>query len=108
MGTPREFTVKELDSVLRSPKPIFVLDVRQAWEVEIAPLKGALNICLEDLPSQLDQLPPQSDPFVVICHHGVRSLKVALWLRQQGYRAINLKGGINAWSEEIDPTVPKY
>ena len=67
MGMPREFTVKELDSILRSPRPIFVLDVRQDWEVDIAPLKGALNICLEDLPSKLDRLPSHGEPFVMTC-----------------------------------------
>jgi rhodanese-related sulfurtransferase len=106
--TPVEFTVQELNAILKSPKKIFILDVRQDWEVDIAPLKGAVHICLDDLPHNLERLPPQHEPFVVICHHGVRSLKVSSWLRQQGYQAINLKGGIEAWSEEIDPTVPKY
>ena len=108
MVPPRQYTVRELDSILRSPKDIFILDVRQPWEVDVAPLRGAVNIPLEDLPERLHELPDQSDPFVVLCHHGVRSLKVSLWLQQQGYRAINLKGGIDAWSEEIDPTIPKY
>ena len=108
MVIPVEYTAKELDAVLRSPHTIFILDVRQDWEVDIAPLKGAVHIDLDDLPGNLHRLPDPHEPFVVICHHGVRSLKVSLWLRQQGYQAINLKGGINAWSEEIDPTVPKY
>lgn len=108
MVTPREFTVRELSSVLRSPQKVFLLDVRQPWEVDIASLPGAVNIPLDELHNRLDELPAPSDPFVVLCHHGVRSLNVSLWLRQQGYRAINLKGGIDAWSNEIDETIAKY
>jgi len=106
--TPVEFDVQELNAALESPEWMFVLDVRQDWEVDIASLKGAVHICPEDLPHNLSCLPAPHEPFVVICHHGVRSLKVSAWLREQGYQAINLKGGIDAWSENIDPTVPRY
>jgi rhodanese-related sulfurtransferase len=105
---PMEITAQELDTALKNSERMFILDVRQDWEVDLAPLRGAVHICLDDLPANLERLPTHHDPFVVVCHHGVRSLKASTWLREQGYQAINLKGGIDAWSEEIDPTVPRY
>ncbi len=107
-NTPMELTVQELNTLLKTPHKIFVLDVRQDWEVDIARLQGSVHIPLDSIADHLSDLPPYPEAFVVMCHHGVRSLKVTTWLRERGYQAINLKGGIDAWTKEIDPEIPRY
>lgn len=88
--------------------PHAVLDVREPWEVEIAALPGALAVPMAEVPARLGEL-PRDVPLVVLCHHGARSLRVTAWLRAQGLaNAVNLSGGIDAWSADVDPTVPTY
>lgn len=102
-----QMTPKKLFSILNSPKPLPVIDIREGWEREICSLPQSTHLPLGTLDKNLDEL-PKDQGFVVMCHHGVRSLKTVLWLRQLGYEAYNLIGGINSWSEEIDPSVAKY
>ena len=89
-----------------------VLDVREDWERQTASVKPAgfelLAIPMGDVPARLADL-PQDRPLAVLCHHGGRSQRVAMFLEQQGYtRVANIAGGIDAWSQEIDPGVPRY
>jgi rhodanese-related sulfurtransferase len=85
-----------------------VLDVREPWEVEIAAMPGALAVPMGEVPARVGELPGDV-PLVVLCHHGARSLRVTLWLRSRGVAgAVNLGGGIHAWSREVDPAVPTY
>ncbi len=85
-----------------------VLDVREPWEIEIAALEGALAVPMGEVPARLGELPADV-PLVVLCHHGGRSMRVTAWLRSRGLgMAINLGGGIDAWSREVDPAVPTY
>ena len=86
-----------------------VVDVREPWEVETASLEGSLRIPMGEMPARAHQeLDPEAH-IVVVCHHGVRSLSVTAWLRQQGFdRAQSLAGGIDQWSREIDASVPRY
>lgn len=85
-----------------------VLDVREPWEVAIASLPGAMTVPMGEVPARLGDL-PEKVPLVVLCHHGGRSMRVTAWLRGRGVaRAVNLAGGIDAWSREIDPSVPAY
>ncbi|MCU0986098.1 MAG: rhodanese-like domain-containing protein [Acetobacteraceae bacterium] len=85
-----------------------VLDVREPWEVEIAALEGALLVPMGEVPARLGELPADR-PLVVLCHHGGRSMRVTAWLRSRGLaNAVNLGGGIDAWSREVDPAVPTY
>jgi rhodanese-related sulfurtransferase len=87
---------------------IFVLDVREPQEIEIAPFPGAAHIPMGDIPSRLTELDPDRET-VVVCHHGVRSAQVAMYLARMGFeRVLNLSGGIDAWSEEADPSTPRY
>jgi rhodanese-related sulfurtransferase len=102
-----QITPKKLYSILKSPKPINIIDIREDWEREIAYIENSKHIPLSQISENIETL-PKNEGFVVICHHGIRSLKTVLWLRQLGYEAYNLIGGINSWSEEIDPNVPKY
>jgi rhodanese-related sulfurtransferase len=86
-----------------------LLDVREPWEFQIASLPDSLPMPMGDVTSRAHaELDPDAH-IVVLCHHGQRSLSVAMWLRGQGFeRAQSLAGGIDGWSRVIDPSVPRY
>jgi rhodanese-related sulfurtransferase len=86
-----------------------LLDVREPWEFQTASLPESLLMPMGDVTSRAHaELDPDAH-IVVMCHHGQRSLSVAMWLRGQGFeRAQSLAGGIDAWSRVIDPSVPRY
>jgi rhodanese-related sulfurtransferase len=86
-----------------------LLDVREPWEHEAARIEDSTLMPMGDVPGRAFQELDPDAHIVAICHHGVRSLSVAAWLRNQGFeKAQSLCGGIDAWSAEIDPTVPRY
>ena len=93
-----------------SQQPSFVLlDVREPWEYEAARIAGSTLMPMGDVPSRAFQELDPEVRIVALCHHGVRSLNVAVWLRNQGFEnAQSMRGGIDAWSREIDPAVPRY
>ena len=93
-----------------SPSPdILLLDVREPWEVQICALPNCLHIPMGELPDRLHHAVRPDQHIVVVCHHGVRSLHVTRWMREQGYtRTQSLAGGVDAWSARIDPTLPVY
>jgi rhodanese-related sulfurtransferase len=85
-----------------------LLDVRQAEELEIAHIAGATHIPLNELPGRLAELDPKQ-PVVALCHHGVRSEMAGRILERNGFTHVaHLSGGIDAWSQAVDPTVPRY
>lgn len=89
-----------------------VLDVREPWELQLASVPAqdfdVVAIPMNQVPARLAEL-PQDRPIACLCHHGMRSQRVALFLAQQGYTDVaNIAGGIEAWSRERDPTVPQY
>ena len=86
-----------------------LLDVREPWEVATAQMSGSKLIPMGEIPARVFQeLDPEAH-IVAVCHGGVRSLKVALWMRDQGFEKVqSLSGGIDGWSREIDPKVPRY
>ncbi len=87
---------------------VLILDVREPFEIALAPFPGATHIPMGDIPSRLSELDPDRET-VVVCHHGVRSAQVAMYLAQMGFeRVLNLAGGIDAWSEDADPSTPRY
>jgi rhodanese-related sulfurtransferase len=87
---------------------LIVLDVREPEEIAIAPFPDALHIPMGDIPSRLTELDPDAE-WVVVCHHGVRSAQVAMYLAHMGFaRVSNLIGGIDAWSLTADPSTPRY
>ena len=87
---------------------VLILDVREPFEIALAPFPGATHIPMGDIPSRLTELDPDLET-VVVCHHGVRSAQVAMYLAQMGFEHIlNLSGGIDAWSEDADPSTPRY
>jgi rhodanese-related sulfurtransferase len=82
--------------------------VREPWEHGIARIPGARLVPLNSLPAALSTLDPACE-YVVYCHHGMRSLMAARFLQERGMtRVANLSGGIAAWSDEVDPSVPQY
>jgi rhodanese-related sulfurtransferase len=105
-----EISTSDLASKLAAGKPadLVLLDVREPWEYATAKIEGSLSIPMGELPARLQELDPEAN-FVTICHAGVRSMNVAVWLRDQGLEKVqSLRGGIDAWSREIDPKVPRY
>lgn len=93
---------------LQAGERLVLLDVREPEEVALAALPGAVHIPMADIPARLHELDPDA-PIVVVCHHGIRSAQVAGFLAHQGFRAVsNLRGGIDAWSRTVDPSLPRY
>lgn len=90
-----------------------LLDVRESWEFETARIERSVNIPMSTLVARIDEVralqPSAETPIVVICHHGMRSMQCARYLAAQGIDSLfNLTGGIDAWSTQIDPSVPAY
>lgn len=104
-----EITVQELKSMMDGATKPFILDVREAYEYDIANLEGTL-IPLQELPQRVDELEDHRDEMIVVhCRTGGRSAQAVQYLQAMGYdQAVNLKGGVIAWSQEIDPTLPTY
>jgi len=106
----REITVEELaDKIDRGERP-FLLDVRQPWEHDLSRLENSVLVPLPELPSRTADVRPAPGQLVVCyCHHGVRSLRAAELLSGAGLEGVvSLAGGIDAWSQRIDPGVPRY
>jgi rhodanese-related sulfurtransferase len=105
---PSEIDVETLASLTRSGNEPLVLDVREPWEVAICSFQGGLNIPMGDLHGSLNRV-PRDENLVVVCHHGMRSQQVMLWLRGIGFDKVsNLRGGINAWAQRVDPSMAVY
>ncbi len=101
-------TVEELNNMRIENKPHTLLDIREIDEINICSIEGSLNIPMNTLLDNLDKL-PRHNPLIVMCHIGGRSMQVTQWLSQNGFdNAMNLDGGISAWSNEIDDTIPQY
>lgn len=85
-----------------------LLDVREPWEIATAALEGTIDIPLGELPARYTELDP-ARPVAVICHVGGRSARAAGFLASRGFAAVaNIAGGTEAWSRDVDPTVPRY
>jgi adenylyltransferase/sulfurtransferase len=103
-----ETTVEELKKRLDRKDDIFILDVRNPPEYAICKLMGSTLIPLPELPQRFGELDKNRE-MIVHCKSGMRSAKAVQFLRQQGFTKIkNLKGGILAWADKIDPSMPKY
>jgi rhodanese-related sulfurtransferase len=103
-----DISVHELAARRIAGEPIVVLDVREPDELAVASLDGALHIPMDEVPARLAELPADCD-IAVLCHSGRRSAAVSGFLRANGFaRVQNVSGGIDAWSCEVDPEVPRY
>ncbi|VEJ50785.1 rhodanese-like domain-containing protein [Neisseria weaveri] len=98
----------ELKQWLDEGRNITLLDVREDEEVQFCSLPNHLHIPMNLIPLRQNDI-PDNVPIVVYCHHGMRSLYTAMYLENAGFESVyNLQGGIDAWSDQIDPTVPRY
>lgn len=105
---PTDLTPQELRAKLERGEPVFVLDVREPWEDEVAPFPGSHLVPLRTLPGAIASL-PRDQEIVTLCHHGIRSAHAAALLHDAGFaRVLNLVGGTDRWSTEVDPTLPRY
>jgi len=103
MAVIGEIEPVELKRRLTSGDPLRLLDVREPEEVAFAPFPGALHLPMADVPSQLSELDAKAE-WVIVCHHGIRSAQVAVYLARMGFeRVANLIGGIDRWSLTVDP-----
>ena len=103
----QRFSARQLADYLQHHQPRMI-DVREPWEFEICAIETSELIPMGQIPSQL-QLFHESPEYVIICHHGIRSLQVINFLAHHGiHNTINLDGGVDAWAREIDLTMPVY
>ncbi len=108
MSLPAEISVAELKRMHDDAVPFVLLDVREDDELATASVDFAKHIRMATVPERMGELPKDGD-IVVMCHGGSRSDRVARYLRENGFTSVaNLAGGIDAWSREIDSTVPTY
>jgi len=106
METPLEIDVTEAEA--RFNKGVLLLDVREADEVTTCAVAGSRHIPMRQIPENLTSL-PRDQPVLVLCHHGGRSMRVTQFLRANGFANVtNVAGGIDAWAEQIDPTLARY
>ncbi len=104
-----EISVADVKSMRDAGQEFIVLDVREPWEIDVARISGSKHIPMGDIPARFNQELDPDDHIIVVCHHGVRSMNVTAWLRQQGFEKVqSLRGGIDRWSREIDSSVPLY
>jgi rhodanese-related sulfurtransferase len=103
-----EISVRELADMRSAGKRHTVLDVREAREVDVCRLDGALHIPMAEVQARTEELPTDR-LLVVVCHHGARSQMVVDFLRGAGFdNAVNLDGGVDAWACDIDQSMPRY
>ena len=107
---PREISVQELARHIADGGALLLIDVRQPWEHALAALPSSVLIPLGELPGRLADLQPAPGATVIAyCHHGIRSLSAAVFLERAGFENVHsLAGGIDAWSVQVDPAVPRY
>jgi rhodanese-related sulfurtransferase len=111
MTLPLEISPQEVKLRLESGEKLHLIDVREPHEFAQARLQGADLIPMRTVPGELPALEARAEEgtLVVYCHHGIRSLNVVSWLREQGVEACqSMAGGIEAWSLTVDPSVPRY
>ncbi|MFZ0337274.1 MAG: rhodanese-like domain-containing protein [Terracidiphilus sp.] len=105
---PYEISAAEAAQILRE-KGAKLVDVREPWEFAATSIEGSLHLPMGEVPTRAHKELNVDERLVIVCHHGVRSMNVTAWLRRQGFEnAQSLRGGIDAWSLEVDPNVTRY
>ena len=100
--TPTEFAARRSRG-----DDLTLLDVREDWELGVASVENFMHIPMGQVADRLSEI-DRNKPVVVLCRSGRRSFEVAKFLQQNGFEAVNLTGGILAWSRELDATIPTY
>ena len=102
---PSELARWREDAARESP---VLVDVREPWEFDLCRIEGSILIPLGELPRRIEEL-PRGRPLVMICHTGRRSQNAAMFLAQSGFEDVqNLKGGVEGWAVEVDPSMKRY
>ncbi|MGD0739401.1 MAG: rhodanese-like domain-containing protein [Terracidiphilus sp.] len=105
---PYEVSAAEAAQILHENGARLV-DVREPWEFATTHVEGSLHLPMGEVPTRAHKELDMNERLVIVCHHGVRSMNVTAWLRRQGFeKAQSLRGGIDAWSLEVDPNVTRY
>jgi rhodanese-related sulfurtransferase len=103
-----EITAQDASALVAEGKAKLI-DVRENWEYATAHVDRSVLIPMGEFAARAHQELDPEDRLLILCHHGARSLNVTNWLRQQGYEAAqSVAGGIDAWSSQVDPKVPRY
>jgi rhodanese-related sulfurtransferase len=103
-----EISASEASALFKGGQ-VRLIDVREPWEVATAAIEGSLTMPMGEVPARAHQELDPDERLVVFCHAGVRSMNVTNWLRNQGFEQVqSMRGGIDAWSVEIDPKVKRY
>ena len=104
----REISVEELKARRDGGEKPLVIDVREDWELQLARIPDVVHVPMSQIPARIGEFPRDAE-MIVMCHAGGRSMRVAQFLVNQGFTDVaNLAGGISAWSEAVDATVPRY
>jgi len=104
----REISVEELKARRDRGEDPLVIDVREGWELQLARIPGVVHVPMKEVPARLAEFSRDAET-IVMCHAGGRSMRVAQYLVDQGFSNVaNLAGGIAAWSQSVDATVPPY
>lgn len=106
---PKDFALSpsDLSNLIVKRVPHMIIDIREDWEHEIVSFPHGKHIPLDKLRGYIPQI-PLDKKIILVCHLGVRSDTMAAFLRENGISAYSLKGGIEAWAQEIDPSLPRY
>lgn len=107
---PADIDVLAVKQMQDAGERFVLIDVREPDEFATASICGSLQIPMRTVPSRLAELDQHREERIVVhCHHGGRSARVAQWLKDQGFERVqNMAGGIDAWSQQVDPAVPRY
>lgn len=109
MSESLQISPQEVKKRLDSGQKLRLIDVREPLEYQQSHIEGSELIPMRTVPQALPSLEAEEAPMIVFCHHGMRSMQVVSWLRQQGVeQCTSMEGGIDRWSLEIDPKVPRY
>ncbi|WP_263409534.1 rhodanese-like domain-containing protein [Terriglobus tenax] len=104
-----EISVADYAKLKQQPGAPVLVDVREPLEVQMASIEGAVLMPMGEVKARAHQELDPDSHIAVLCHHGARSLSVTAWLRREGFEKVqSIAGGIDAWSREVDPTVPRY
>jgi rhodanese-related sulfurtransferase len=103
-----EITAADAAALLKE-KGAKLIDVRESWEFAKTSIEGSLLMPMGEVPGRANAEFDPDERLLVLCHHGVRSMNVTVWMRNQGFeQAQSVRGGIDAWSREVDPHLPRY
>jgi rhodanese-related sulfurtransferase len=109
-GVPIEISCPAVHEKQKAGDAFLFLDCREPGEYATAKINGTVLVPMSELADRVAELEPHKNDLVVVhCHHGGRSLRVAMWLRKQGFpHACSMAGGIDEWSQHIDTSIPRY